>query len=239
MLEIPPYSQIQCDQLGKLLCDTSYHLLWLPRAAWAQKRNPNLDLVFRIGRGRKTYHRKRGNSFTITFGVKTIYDKIHSPLRASLWLSTREIIENGYFSGTLTPANVLVHTACHEFAHFIQELLGQRQKGSVHNEQFYKILDKMHSGGHAGTFLKAFKSQMNKQNYSQGSIFPNEKQIEFNVGDHVVTRNARNHQFRGRIIKLNKNTVTVEVPGSSKPELYRVPHSLLTHDTGLNHRISR
>ena len=60
------------------------------------------------------------------------------------WVTSYEIETKGYFDGQLNYLNLLAHTCCHEFSHLIQSINGWCKKGSIHNEDFYGILDQLY-----------------------------------------------------------------------------------------------
>src|SRR5690554_3412057 len=138
-------------RLGEIMCTITEQILWQPAAAWVQKRAANSSLVCRVGSGNATYHRfdPQHRQHRITYGLRMIQAK-QQPGTASGWLSSREIHRRGYFGGELNTLNLLAHTCCHEFAHLLQHSAGQRFRGSVHNQHFYKILDELHESGGAG-----------------------------------------------------------------------------------------
>lgn len=136
--------------VAKIMCTVTEDLLWKPRIGWAKKHNPTADLVLRVGTGKKTYlsHQRdvdHNARMTLTYGSQMVADKAR-PERLGLWRSGREVKERGYYGGELTLLNVLAHTMAHEFGHFVQVILGRRYSGSVHNDEFYQILDRIHGG---------------------------------------------------------------------------------------------
>ncbi len=54
-----------------------------------------------------------------------------------------------YFKGEINLLNVLTHTMAHEIGHFVQVILGRRYDSSVHNPEFYTILDRIHQSSEA------------------------------------------------------------------------------------------
>ncbi|WP_240440678.1 hypothetical protein [Pseudomonas aeruginosa] len=83
---------------------------------------------------------------TLTYGIKMVVSK-SDPNLIYKWLTSREIHERKYFDGKINLLNVLAHTMAHEFGHFVQVILGRRYDGSVHNQEFYAILDRIHASG--------------------------------------------------------------------------------------------
>lgn len=118
---------------------------------WAAKHNPKARLRIRVGSGQKTYlsHPRdvtTDANMTLTYGVKMVASKT-DPHLICKWLTSREIHERNYFNGQINLLNVLAHTMAHEFGHFVQVILGRRYDGSVHNHEFYAILDRIHASG--------------------------------------------------------------------------------------------
>lgn len=139
--------------VANAMCEVTDEILWKPRRAWALKHNPTADLELKVGSGKKTYlSHKRDISndacMTLTYGKLMVASK-SNPDSLCEWLSSREVYERRYFNRELNLLNVLSHTVAHEFAHFVQNILGRRYDGSVHNREFYTILDRVHSSGEA------------------------------------------------------------------------------------------
>ena len=137
--------------VAQTMCNLTYEELWLPRREWALKRRPGGELNLRVGTGKKTYVRHaiaNQGPLTLTYGVKMIESKIN-PEELCGWLTAKEILSRGYFSGEVNLLNSLAHTIIHEFGHVIQVLMGAREPGSSHSPEFYRILDKAHQNGHA------------------------------------------------------------------------------------------
>lgn len=69
------------------------------------------------------------------------------PALAAQWLTSHEMKRRGYCNGRFSVGELLAHTACHEYAHFIQQAHGWLQRGSVHNWHFYSVLDRLYDAG--------------------------------------------------------------------------------------------
>lgn len=148
--------KINPRRVASIMCDVTIDMLWVPRLQWARSKSPGCDLKARVGSGRATYVRHPAvmNSdplkpfvMKLTYGEKMVESKC-STRQALAWLSSREIMARGYFNKELTLLNILAHTCLHEFSHVCQVLLKRRYDGSVHNEEFYKILDSAHFKGY-------------------------------------------------------------------------------------------
>ncbi len=141
------------NTVGMAMCRITEDLLWKPRIGWALKHNPNASLTVRLGSGSKTCltHARdvrRNADMTLTYGIKMIADK-SDPESICKWLTAKEVHQRKYFQGEINLLNVLTHTMAHEFGHFVQVILGRRYDGSVHNPEFYTILDRIHQSGEA------------------------------------------------------------------------------------------
>ncbi len=192
------------------LLTISEHCLWLPKKEWAQKQKPGVTLTFKAGRGKRTYHRGGNPDHIITIGKKCVEENFLSPLTASKWLHFREIIDRGYFDRQISPSTMLTGILCHEFAHFVQVLLGARPRGSVHNDAFYKILDRIHHNGHAekirNTLLTHLSNLSLKDQFLEEE-FPNFKYP--NINDTVEIPYLEGTLF-GKIRAINGSNVTIE-----------------------------
>lgn len=148
-----------CHRIVNLLIMASENILLKDIQPWLEKKHPENKLSFRVGNGYKTYHRKLAtNRHLITFGTKMVYSKLHSQFYASGWTTGKEILSRGYFNSNITPQTALASCVVHEFAHYIQSINGKRHYGSVHNEYFYEILDRIHSNGAAQKVLDYLNS---------------------------------------------------------------------------------
>lgn len=214
------------------MCDTTSAILWSPAKQWVCEQLPATTLLCRVGSGQSTYHRfdPRYQQHQITYGRRMIAAK-HHPDAAISWLSGREILQRGYFEGRVTTLNLLAHTCCHEFAHLLQHISGQRYRGSVHNRHFYGILDELHNSGGAS----AARSYLARCAEEAGIAVPDEtmeppdtRQLmaKWTEGDQVRF-GAGKRQLEGRIIRVNRKTCTVEGTGRSRGSRYRVPIVLL------------
>lgn len=157
--------------IAAAMCDVTEELLWKPRQPWAQRKLPGAELTFRVGTGRKTYlrHCRESPAMVITYGYKMVADKTDSSTMCT-WLTAREIYDRGYYNRQLTLLNVLSHTIAHEFGHCVQVILGRRYNGSVHNAEFYEILDRIHASEEADRIRSALHSRCIDQGYDLRKI---------------------------------------------------------------------
>lgn len=222
----------EAHRLGELMCDTTSAILWSPAKSWVRQQVPATTLLCRVGSGQATYHRfdPRLKQHQITYGKRMIISK-HQPDAVAGWLSGREIRQRKYFDGEVTTLNLLAHTCCHEFAHLLQHVSGQRYRGSVHNRHFYRILDELHSSGGAA----AAREHLAELAENAGTPVPHEtiqapdtRQLmaQWTVGD-AVGFGAGRRQLQGTIIRVNRKTCTVEGTGPCRGLRYRVPVVLL------------
>lgn len=218
--------------IGQLMCHTTRQILWAPAKQWVSQHSRGSTLSCRVGSGQATYHRydPRTRQHQITYGVRMIMAKQQAESAVG-WLSSREILQRGYFGGELTTLNLLAHTCCHEFAHLLQHSAGKRFHGSVHNHHFYEILDQLHESGGA----RAARDYLTELARQQGLPLPHEpfeivqpQQLAANwqVGDAVRFGHGQT-QHHGKIIRVNRKTCTVAGTGPSRGLRYRVPVSLL------------
>lgn len=131
-----------------------------PRIAWAQERVGEFSFSLHLGRGRRTYLRhsqiptrtgllKRStmqHEFKLVYGRRCIAE-MFDPEQYHRWKSFAELKNNlgPHHSEPLTPLRHLSHIVLHEFSHFVQSVLGQRYNGSVHNREFYHILERSYA----------------------------------------------------------------------------------------------
>tara|TARA_R110002094_G_scaffold159399_2_gene144958 strand:- start:268 stop:633 length:366 start_codon:yes stop_codon:yes gene_type:complete len=111
------YTAHQINSLADALCAVTHEYLWTPRAQWAEKRTPGVNLVFRAGSGNATYvsHKKENpRDFTMTFGRKMVESAL-TPDCMGGWTHTREIKDRGYFQGEVNALNSLSAVSMHEF----------------------------------------------------------------------------------------------------------------------------
>lgn len=219
-------------RLGTLMCNATEQILWHPASNWVTDKLPGSSLVCRVGSGQATYHRfdPRIKQHQITFGKRMIEAK-QQPETTRGWLSGREIQRRGYFEGELSPLNLLAHTCCHEFAHLLQHSAGHRFRGSVHNQHFYRILDELHENGEAD----AVKEVLAKQAQQNAILLsaapfelpePQQQNARWQVGE-AVSFDTRQRELFGKIVRVNRNTCTVDGIGKSRGVRYRVPLQLL------------
>lgn len=227
-------------QLAQTLCDTTEQVLlpiipdWIRAQSGTglQARLRTRPLV-RVGAGRATHHQVDLGSgkHWITFGAKMVADKLAPELCGS-WLSTREILARGYFQRQVSVANLLAHTGCHEFAHFLQTISGARLRGSVHNPAFYRILDDLHHSGTAERFRSGLLDLARARGQALATVpvtMPNPQAdlAQFQPGDRV--RFGRDNRLQGQVTRINRKTCSVQGTGPCQGLRYRVSPQALAH----------
>jgi regulator of extracellular matrix RemA (YlzA/DUF370 family) len=228
-------SQHQAINLGRLMCQATDEILWQPAADRLNAQGKAKSLLCRVGSGQATYHRydTRSRAHVINYGQRMILAK-YQPETAVGWLSAREIRKKGYFDGEVSPLNLLAHTCCHEFAHLLQQVAGQRHFGSVHNRHFYDTLDRLHHSGAAQDTRAFLQQQASKRGLSLPAqpFTPIHAEAEvlqrhWQVGE-CVSFGVGQRQRQGIVSRVNRKTCTVKGTGASRGLLYRVPKAMLT-----------
>jgi hypothetical protein len=197
---------------------------------WLDKNHPNRKLEIKIGSGKSTYHRENPtNRHKIVFGTDMVRETMESEYVSSKWTHGDEIVERNYFNGDLSPQNMMVAAIIHEYAHFIQVIMGYRTRKSVHNKEFYEILDRMHNNGHAIRVLNnvmqfpEFQEMKYKHAHKKGMDIIYD-QSNLSEGMMLTFVGKEKAAITGIIKRTSKRTVSVSVPG----RLYRVPYHLIT-----------
>lgn len=168
-IQLPDHSQHKA--VAEAMCGVTKDIVWNHIKDWAENKKPGIIFQCRPGAGRATYHKHKHGSLThtITFGAEMVQSKT-TPKEIAHWTTSREIIERGYYNGELSTLNALAHCCLHEAGHLVQVLLGRRYKGSVHNEEFYQILDRSHQSEIAAQV----KDELQARSRRQGIIIPSE-----------------------------------------------------------------
>lgn len=216
--------------IANLLIDATENVLMKNIETWMKANHPLKKLTYRVGSGKRTYHKKiNNNNNIIVYGKKMIESKLKSQKSCEKWLTGKEILSRNYFNGKITIQTSLCATIIHEFAHFIQNIKGYRSYGSVHNEHFYKILDNMHKDGVAQkVYDYVIKNQMFKE-------------LKFNQNEDVISSNTHTSAFSKDDFKVNdvfyfkssngKDILDIVVKANPKRLLginYSVPYSIIT-----------
>ncbi|WP_242634301.1 hypothetical protein [Marinobacter salicampi] len=230
-----PLSIQQARAVGELLCTTTTDVLWAPSRNRIHQVRPGATLACRVGSGQATYHRhdQRDQVHRITYGLRMVMAKYQSQTAAG-WLSSREIIRFRYFDGILSPRNLLAHTCVHEFAHLLQQVAGQRRHGSVHNQEFYRILHELHADGSADAVKEALGMAADRLGLSLPETAfvvpePTDMRARWRVGD-AVSFGSRSRVHSGTVQKVNSKTCTVTVSQGKQGLRYRVPFALLRRE---------
>lgn len=218
------------QQIATLMCDITETHLWNSELISENKLFTDIKLKTRVGSGMATYckYDAINNIFTITYGKKMIASKFN-PNQTKNWMTHREIKSKLYFQGETTLLNVLSHTICHEFAHIIQQMNRWCTKGSIHNNKFYYLLAQLHDSGIAETVRQELHDKFNKHFISAEYYdIPAEKYIEqqhsFCMNDRI-SFNHKKKMIYGKIIKINKRTLIVNVKSLLRNTQWKVPKS--------------
>lgn len=219
-------------QLTRLLCNTTEAILWGPARDWVQAQSPQSELRCRVGSGQATYHQfdAHARRHVITFGQRMVAAKFQ-PDSCQGWLSTREIQGRGYFDGEVSTLNLLAHTCCHEFAHLLQSVSGERRRGSVHNPAFYSILDELYASDGADAARRFLQEKSDHKGielpqHPMQIDAPATRLATFSVGD-TVQFGSDGQLREGKILRINRRTCTVAGTGRWRGMRYRVPAALM------------
>ncbi len=176
----------------------------------------------RVGTGKRTcyFHRKR----EITYGLLMIENKLIRK-NAFYWTTGKEIIDRNYFNGEFTYKNLIIATVLHEYAHFIQSLQYKRVRNSVHNSDFYNILDSFYDNNYhilIGDYFNKSKTFKNAEFTDLSDVFTKEEVQEFSY----INVNIKGKNEVLKVIKANpKKVVCVLYPKTNYT--YTVPYRLV------------
>ena len=223
--------QRRCRAVAAILCAATEEVLWSDVSQWSPMEPAGHRLECRVGRGEATYYRALGQRrHRLTFGWKMIASK-HDPVLASQWLTGREMLQRGYFSGQFTLTALLAHTCCHEFAHLVQGLNGWMARGSIHNEQFYRVLDSLYAVGAGDRVLDFIEQQVQEHgwslNFAEDAGRTHSEAQQFRMGQ-LVSFEYRGAPVMGEVIRVNRKTVNVKpLMARSTADYFRIsPHYL-------------
>lgn len=221
-------------KIARFMCQASEETLWRPIQPWITARAPGLMFNARIGTGRATYCRfeNKRQAVGLTFGQELVADH-QNPERVLAWLSTTEVLQRGYFNRELSFINLVSHVVCHEVAHVVQVVRGERTRNSVHNAGFYRILDRMHERGHADRVKNHLTTLLSNagiplEYWSATDLPPagSSRRAEFRCGRKVVFA-YKGQTVEARIVSVNPKTLSV-IGSSQDGSVFkgRVPPSL-------------
>jgi hypothetical protein len=223
----------QCQAIAEILCAATEQILWRELQPWLAERAETHHLRCRVGSGEATYYRLLGHrEHLLNYGRKMVASKFDAA-RAAQWRTGREIVQRSYFSGELTLSTVLAHTCCHEFGHIIQSIKGWIRYGSIHNREFYRILDRIHHSDSA----QRVHSYIEQRAADQGlplSFIDTAQAIPvvacFQPGE-LVCFEYRGRSVVGEVLRVNRKTVNVKpVTPRLAADYFRIsPHFLTPH----------
>lgn len=222
-------------RIAETLCTAVTEVLLPATQSWFERPPPEERLRVRVGRGRATYCQQRRDRFTITFGVRMVAEK-SVPDLATHWLTTHEMRRRGYSRDRPTVGELFAHTACHEFAHLVQQANGWWRRGSVHNRCFYHILDRLHLEGMAGRVLSHLAPRCDDGTVELQARVPLGQRSApvsprhpFRPGDRVSFQLRGGREVVGRIQRINRVTAAVTPEAKRyRVSYYRVPFHQLT-----------
>ena len=217
------------QRIAEHLCSTTEEVLWDHISSWAKKRSQQLQFATRVGSGKATYLRRREGGYLITYGRKMVQSK-RCRRSATTWATAQEIVARGYFGGVLEYGSLLAHTACHEVAHVVQDLNGWISQNSIHNQNFYQILDRLHASDIAARVLAELVSKCSASGIDL-MWQDDPSSLEYcppQVGQRVSFIRRDGAAVAGVIKRVNRQTVTVVPDRGRKGLQYRVPPALLT-----------
>lgn len=215
--------------------------------AWAEDRIGAFTLEIKLGRGRRTYLRharslqrgrktglfkparaatETGYDFQLVYGRHCIEDMFDDE-QYWRWKSFKEIEQYGCSvnadadaiqTATLTPLQHLAHIVMHEFSHFIQAVLGQRYDGSVHNREFYNILNDSYNAGAQQSVIQCMIQHAEKCPVTMTALHqtypPKPKAATTPAHDFIhgqrVSFTYQRQRYQGTIVRLNKQRATVQ-----------------------------
>jgi len=223
----------QAKAITNIMCTLTTTILLEHVRPWlATKSDCPIRLNVESGRGNKTYHKRmKPNHHKIIYGPGMVLSKYENSTDC-IWLSEKEINNRGYYEGDTSMPSLLAHTCCHEFAHFIQTLNGWRRRGQVHNEEFYSILDRIHSNQVAEKVRGALYSEMIKRGLPvdrtenlQKSIDPEPYIRSLVKGDPLVVLD-NGSPLIVTYMKSNRTTINIiynDIPGRISKRAVVVP----------------
>lgn len=216
-------------KIAKLMANASKFVMMDIFKDWLKEKCPDVKITFHVGPGKSTYHQVIGkNKHKIVYGIEMVRMQSRSQADAYNWTNGKEVIDRKYFNGDLSLKNSMTSVVLHEFSHFIQCILGERKRNSVHNEKFYEILDLMHQRGYGERVYDYMNQDKDfidleyeeDRSYQSLSMFDSSN---MSIGMKLTFMSKRNMEITGKIIKINKKTVNVQVPGG----IFTVSYSLV------------
>lgn len=139
---------------------------------------------------------------------------------AARWTTGKEITNRRYFGVDLSLMNCLAHTAVHEFGHVIQRINGWRYDGSVHNTDFYRILDRIHTSGKAHEVLGFLEDRVGILEF-ESDFDPMSTVTMVNRGDRIAF-DIRGTRYQGVVSRINTQSYSVKLANGTA----RVPFHL-------------
>jgi sporulation protein YlmC with PRC-barrel domain len=236
--------------VANLLCEVTMNVLFDGHSEFvadkAESLSRDIKLACRVGSGKSTYHKKSGHNHIIVYGQEMVSSVLSSKKRAMSWTMGKENIKYNFFKGNVTPQILLASVAVHEFAHFIQVLMGGRTAGSVHNKCFYTVLNKLHKSDFAQDVLnflmedEKFAALQFGEETGRGGFVLTERECP-DVGQRKIDSYDSTTARIGDVISFKLRSGRIETAHVSKvnaktvsAKTYRVPYGLVTAVNGVN-----
>ena len=192
-------------------------------------------VVVRAGAGQATNHQYRRGTHVLTIGSSLVEAHLSGD-KIDGWRHAKEIKKYRFFGGVIAPDTMHAAAILHEFGHALQVNRGERTKGSVHNEAFYRILRSLHEThgpfvlerAKAATVRLGLSRQFEPHARAPGRQAPEGRQPKppqsrvaeyqpgnaFRSGDWVTFR-ANGRQIKAEVIRVNTKSISVREPGAT------------------------
>jgi hypothetical protein len=208
-------------EIALLLIDATKNCLISGVKDWLVHNHPQSKLTFRVGTGKRTYcsSKRSSKDAKITYGVKMIESCLYSERKSSGWTHGKEILKRGYFEKKITPQTILTAVLIHETAHYFQMLANKVYDGSIHNEEFYEILDRMHF---RGTAQKVYDYLMEDESF---------KNLKFEVVESYKNEFCKNDFIKGDYFyfKSKNKGIVLDVVLKANPKKIITPTRTLSY----------
>lgn len=234
----PVYTDITNEMLY-----ISKQKLYQPLAQWVASRDPEFNISFNSGSGKSTYISWNASTKEIkyNYGAKCIEEHSDIGILGS-WLSTIEVIERNYFGDMISYIDLLSHIMLHEHCHVVHIVkIKQHEEEGGHDENFYKLLDRIHQSDYRDIVnkdLKSFFSENripNKFKFGIETIPPEQmhlwRKLALDQGlQEEVTFKDGNSISLGKIISYDKGIASIMRADGKVKKIHK--YQLFTLDFG-------
>jgi hypothetical protein len=213
------------------MANATSKILFEPRKAWASKHvkyNMSLKLIHGPGDNAYYQHKNALRDDKIVYGKQRIARQSDVKMISSC-MSFSELTKK-YSHITPSPISLAGHLCGHEFCHVIQVCRGEVYNGSVHNDEFYKILDKYYESGTNNLVVAAIRDSVREDpallEFMETQYDLNELSTPFDYqfGKPVAFRSRSGLIITGKVLKINSKTIKVAADNGGE---YSVPKSLI------------